>query len=217
MVVGTQGLSPDEALLGRPGHARKVQAISTWINKQYGNGQQIAWAKQGPTRVDLDIPDSIKRYWTPYQKVFERYGKVIYAAVTPTADSEGTAAVLTGLLDLMFEERGQKPMAQFSEHSGDPDGVVRAPDGIHDTQSGYRVARFAAHRNPPRPARNWQDAYGGPDSSRRVCLKWSLDPISPKYYLRELHRRPRAAGWRQFLGIPLRASAGILDSRRQPH
>ena len=27
LVVGTQGLSPDEAILGRPGHARKVQAI----------------------------------------------------------------------------------------------------------------------------------------------------------------------------------------------
>ena|ERR1700693_4131410 len=27
MVVGTQGLAPDEAILGRPGHARKVQAI----------------------------------------------------------------------------------------------------------------------------------------------------------------------------------------------
>ena len=27
MAVGTGGVSPDEAILGRPGHARKVQAI----------------------------------------------------------------------------------------------------------------------------------------------------------------------------------------------
>jgi 5-methylcytosine-specific restriction protein B len=117
MVVGTQGLSPDEAILGRPGHARKIQAICGWLNKQYGKGQQIAWAKQDPTRVDLDIPDSIKRLWSPYQKIFERYGKVIYAAFTPTADAEGSAAAVTAVLDVMFEERGQKPLAQFTEQA----------------------------------------------------------------------------------------------------
>ena len=122
MVVGTQGLSPDEAILGRPGHGRKIQAICAWLNKQYGKGQQIAWAKQDPTRVDLDLPDAIKRLWSPYQRIFERYGKVIYAAFTPVADSEATAAAVTALLDVMFEERGQRPLAQFTEQAE----VVRA-------------------------------------------------------------------------------------------
>ena len=31
LVVGTQGLSPDESILGRPGHARKAQAICSWL------------------------------------------------------------------------------------------------------------------------------------------------------------------------------------------
>ncbi len=117
MVVGTQGLSPDEAILGRPGHARKIQAICKWLNIQYGKGQQIAWAKQDPTRVDLDVPGAVKRLWSPYQKIFERYGRVIYAAFTPTGDSEGTAAAVTALLDVMFEERGHKPLAEFTESS----------------------------------------------------------------------------------------------------
>lgn len=117
MVVGTQGLSPDEAILGRPGHARKIQAICAWLNKTYGKGQQIAWAKQDPTRVDLDIPETIKRLWAPYQKVFERYGKYIYAAFTPTGNDEATAAAVTSLLDVMFEERGQKPLAQFADQA----------------------------------------------------------------------------------------------------
>src|ERR1051325_6162646 len=50
MVIGTQGLAPDEAILGRPGHSRKMQAISTWLNHQFGCGDQVAWAKQDPTR-----------------------------------------------------------------------------------------------------------------------------------------------------------------------
>ena len=113
MVVGTQGLPPDEAILGRPGHARKVQAICAWLNKAYGKGQQVAWAKQDPTRVDLEAPDTVKRIWPAYQKVFERYGKVLYAVYTPTQDQAATRAAVTALLDVMFEERGQQPLAQF--------------------------------------------------------------------------------------------------------
>jgi 5-methylcytosine-specific restriction protein B len=114
MVVGTQGLSPDEAILGRPGHARKVQAICAWLNKAYGKGQQVAWAKQDPTRVDLDAPDTVKRIWPAYQKVFERYGKVLYAVFAPTQDPAATRAAVTALLDVTFEERGQQPLAQFA-------------------------------------------------------------------------------------------------------
>ena len=35
-VVGTNGLAPDENVLGRPGHARKLNAICGWLNKQAG-------------------------------------------------------------------------------------------------------------------------------------------------------------------------------------
>lgn len=52
LVVGTQGLTPDEAILGRPGHARKTKAICGWLNRRYGKGGRVAWAKQdlrGPT------------------------------------------------------------------------------------------------------------------------------------------------------------------------
>lgn len=70
LVVGTQGLSPDEAILGRPGHARKAQAISSWLNREYGNGSFVAWAKQDPTRTDLPVPDAVKQAWPAYRTVF---------------------------------------------------------------------------------------------------------------------------------------------------
>lgn len=54
--IGTQGLNPDEEILGRPGHARKINAICTWINKKYGFGKMLAWAKQDPVQTDLDVP-----------------------------------------------------------------------------------------------------------------------------------------------------------------
>ncbi len=106
LVVGTQGLAPDEAILGRPGHARKAQAICAWLNKEFGKGQQIAWAKQDPTRLDVNIPDGLQRQWSEYKGVFDRYGKVIYAIFKPDSDPEITQKALTALLDLTFEERG---------------------------------------------------------------------------------------------------------------
>ncbi len=55
-VVGTNGLAPDEAILGRPGHARKVKAICAWLNRKYGKKALRAWAKQEPARIDNPGP-----------------------------------------------------------------------------------------------------------------------------------------------------------------
>jgi 5-methylcytosine-specific restriction enzyme B len=113
MVVGTQGLSPDEAILGRPGHARKIQAISAWLNKQYGSGKRIAWAKQEPTRTDLQVPDDVKKEWSAYKSVFDRYGKEVYALFRPTEDRAATEMAVNSLLDLLIEERGHLPLANY--------------------------------------------------------------------------------------------------------
>ena len=115
MVVGTQGLSPDEAILGRPGHARKVQAICSWLNRTHGGGHLVAWAKQDPTRTDISVPDNIQKSWAEYKTVFERYGKEMYALYRPNASVTGTENALTAFLDLLFEERGYEPMAAYKD------------------------------------------------------------------------------------------------------
>jgi len=111
MVVGTQGLAPDEAILGRPGHARKTQAICSWLNQEYGRGSFVAWAKQDPTRTDLSIPENVAKEWPAYKSVFDRYGREMYALYCPTDDRGGTEAGLMAFLDLLFEERGYQPIA----------------------------------------------------------------------------------------------------------
>jgi 5-methylcytosine-specific restriction protein B len=111
MVVGTGGLTPDEAILGRPGHARKLQAICSWLNREYGGGLLVAWAKQDPTRTDLPIPDNVKQGWPAYKAAFDRYGKEMYALYCPNSNQVGTEAAVTALLDLLFEERGFQPIA----------------------------------------------------------------------------------------------------------
>ncbi len=113
LVIGTQGLSPDETILGRPGHIRKVGAICNMINSQYGKGEMLAWTKQDPTRTDLDIPLNIKQIFNDYSSVFDRYGKVLYGIFRPTKNQEATTKLLKAFLDLMFEERGINPRASY--------------------------------------------------------------------------------------------------------
>ncbi len=117
MVIGTQGLAPDEAVLGRPGHARKMRAICEWLNHSFGRGELIAWAKQDPTRIDVDMPEAVQHDWSAYERVFNRYGKVMYALYKPTDNRTATDAALAAILDVMFEERGEVPLAAYQAES----------------------------------------------------------------------------------------------------
>lgn len=117
LVVGTQGLSPDEEVLGRPGHGRKAAAICNWLNKAYGRGQMVAWAKQDPARIDSDMPGSVKNSFSDYQSVFAKYGRVVYCFYVPGQDRQGTEKCLKAFLDLMFSERGYQPLRGAEEEA----------------------------------------------------------------------------------------------------
>lgn len=117
MVVGTNGLAPDESVLGRPGHCRKCQAIASWLNT--ANTGWYAWAKRDPVRIDLDMPSATSNRLSTWRGSCERYGRVLYAAFAPAAErtTESDQVVvnaLTAFLDLFFDERNIEPKAQFT-------------------------------------------------------------------------------------------------------
>ena len=110
MVIGTQGLSPDETILGRPGHARRLQAICAWLNRHHG---AQAWSKQDPTRTDIRMPVKAAEY----KKVFDRYGAEIYAMFRPNDDKQATYRAVAAFLDVMFLERGYEPVKKWDQES----------------------------------------------------------------------------------------------------
>lgn len=107
LVVGTNGLAPDEMILGRPGHARKCAAIASWMNQMLPSS---AWAKRDPVRIDLEMPKTLSPRLEPWQSAVGKYGKVLYLTFAPpkrrTADTdEKVTRAVTAVFDLFFDER----------------------------------------------------------------------------------------------------------------
>jgi 5-methylcytosine-specific restriction protein B len=118
LVVGTSGLADDAHVLGRPGHARKVRALTNWLNSRFGNGALIAWAKTDPTRIDQTIPTDIASRFEGCQSVFSRYGHVIYGFALITTDAPEIARqIITAVFDMYMSERQVALLRAFQEES----------------------------------------------------------------------------------------------------
>ncbi|HEY4238325.1 MAG TPA: AAA family ATPase [Kofleriaceae bacterium] len=107
MGVGSSGLAPDEAILGRPGHGRKCAAIAAWLNSRLPGA---AWAKRDPVRIDLGLPRSLTDRLQPWQNALRDYGALLYATFVPpterTAETDAVVAdAITAFVDLFFDER----------------------------------------------------------------------------------------------------------------
>lgn len=108
MGIGTNGLSPDEAILGRPGHARKCTAICDWLNHTIPAA--FAWAKRDPVRIDRDLPEAAQSALGAWANTCKKYGPVLYAVFAPPTDRStqtdaATLNALTAFIDLFFHER----------------------------------------------------------------------------------------------------------------
>jgi 5-methylcytosine-specific restriction enzyme B len=153
MVVGTGGLAPDEAILGKPGHARKLNAFCEWLNKTYGDGSVVAWSKQDPTRTDQEIPKHLCLQWGPYKSALDRYNNFLYAVFAPGANRQATKDAVAGFLDILLEERGFGPLKSFEASANTlrqnyfsclmPDVD---PKGLHRF---LETRRFAILQGPP--------------------------------------------------------------------
>lgn len=117
MVVGTQGLSPDEQIIGKPGHSRKMNAIVRWLNEQYSENKPIAWAKKDAVRTDISVPQNVVNDFPKYRSVFDRYGNEIYGFCI--AKEEIVEKALKSFLDFNFEERGYTPLSGAQDEAQD--------------------------------------------------------------------------------------------------
>lgn len=95
LVIGTDGFGVDSSILGRPGHARRLRAIS---RLQHGK----VWVKPDVLDISSEVPTVISDTWPEIASALKSYSRVIYAAV-PVRSKEDEEAV-ADLMDLFFYE-----------------------------------------------------------------------------------------------------------------
>ena len=107
LVVGTQGLAPDEDILTWPRHARRGRAFSRWFDAQQIDGAQ-AWSKSDPTRIDVALPDNVKLWLGAWPAATRIYGALTYVAVSAnSATPEQIEAAFLAPLDGIMAEDGK--------------------------------------------------------------------------------------------------------------
>jgi len=95
LVIGTDGFGPDTSILGRPGHGRRLRALSRL------NSGKI-WVKPDLLDIANEVPPAVFSDWPAIPAALKSYNRVIYAA-TGVRDDDDAKAV-QDLLDLFFHE-----------------------------------------------------------------------------------------------------------------
>ncbi len=108
LVVGTRGLSPDEGILTRPGHRRRVAALRKMLASR---GAEV-WSKPDPANLGVTAPKVAIDQFPAFEKAFNRYGKELYciARVAPD-DTELARSVVQAFFDLYSYERGWEALS----------------------------------------------------------------------------------------------------------
>lgn len=109
--IGTQGLSPDELILTRPGHGRLCRAYAAWLRSN--TSLSSTWAKSDPTRIDVSIPQNVASRFALHSKAIKRYGDVLYLAFDASESSTDSELedAFVALFDFYMHERGIEPLS----------------------------------------------------------------------------------------------------------
>jgi 5-methylcytosine-specific restriction protein B len=111
--IGTRGLSPDEGILTRPGHRRRITSLRSFLIKK---GAEVAWARQDPATTGAPVPEAVSRLLSPWSHVFKRYGNELYClAKVPNNNPELARVVVQAFVDLYAHERGWEPLSAAKE------------------------------------------------------------------------------------------------------
>jgi 5-methylcytosine-specific restriction protein B len=144
LVIGTDGFGADTAILGRPGHVRRLRALA---RMHHG----ALWVKPDVLDLASAVPDSVGGGWPAIEPQMKSYSRFIYAAVPVrgTADSQGVA----DLLDLFLYEHGTRHKGSaktvWDARLALIDAHIFPPVSIEYVAALLRERRFVILEGPP--------------------------------------------------------------------
>jgi 5-methylcytosine-specific restriction protein B len=95
LCIGTDGFGQDTHILGRPGHRRRLKALSRLHAGRL-------WVKPDLLDITTPVPKTVSDGWPAIAGALKAYDRVIYAAVAVRSSAD--AAIVEDLLDLFFAE-----------------------------------------------------------------------------------------------------------------
>ena len=144
LVIGTDGFGSDAHILGRPGHRRRLKALS----RLHGGR---TWVKPDLLDTSSEVPAAISAAWPDISAALKSYAKVIYAA-TPVCSAEDGERV-ADLLDLFFDEHGTpltgKTKERWTNRTQDIAGAIFPSWRKESVLSLLRERRFVVLEGPP--------------------------------------------------------------------
>jgi 5-methylcytosine-specific restriction protein B len=149
--IGTRGLSPDEGVLTRPGHRRRIASLRQYLVEL---GVAVAWARQDPATVGVPVPDVVTRQLPAWESVFRRYSNELYClAVVPRNDPAKARAVVQAFLDLYAYERGWEVLKaaqeEFKQFIAELNAKWLSTPGVNEVVALLERRRFVVLEGPP--------------------------------------------------------------------
>jgi 5-methylcytosine-specific restriction enzyme B len=104
--VGTRGIAPDEGILTRPGHRRRVAALRRLLAKK----GVVIWSKADPAALNVGVPKSFSSKLPEFGAAFRRYANEMYCVAQLPSNPALAEEVVRFFLDLYAYERGWLPL-----------------------------------------------------------------------------------------------------------
>lgn len=179
LCIGTDGWGTDTHILQRPGHRRRLKALSRLHHGRL-------WVKPDLVDTATQVPKLVSDRWPAIPAALKAYNHVIYAAAAVTSPEDG--GLVEDLLDLFFAEHDTQTTKQAKKRWGqretaiaaalfpavDEDAVLdllherrfvvlEGPPGTGKTRLAYRLADRVGHSTCIQfhPARTYEDFVVG--------------------------------------------------------
>lgn len=147
--VGTRGISPDEGILTRPGHRRRVAALRRLLAQR---GVQV-WSKSDPSALNVAVPKSFSGQFPEFANTFKRYAHEMYCVAHMPGDAALGEWVVRCFLDLYAYERGWSPLKAYEHESTEFLTSLRAQlfqvPTVESVASLLRARRFVVLQGAP--------------------------------------------------------------------
>lgn len=113
--VGTRGISPDEGILTRPGHRRRIAALRRLLARIGVD----AWSKADPAALDVAVPKTFSSRFIEFAPTFKKYSNEMYCVAAFPGEPEKAEKVLQYFVDLYAYERGWKVLKAFEAEANE--------------------------------------------------------------------------------------------------